>query len=225
MLSFRNFLSVLITLLTIHLNGQDNEVLFTGSREVKPGRYESILGSPMLFEQDVLLDIVNRNGTLCKALIGNFNGYSHHVEVMQGSKRMILDLNQFTIVKCNTSDSILLDLILIKGAHPKFPDKLMVQLFRGQKYTLLMDYHFKISQRKISNYGKPLVLKEFQLAPVYFLQKDNDFFRIKLNQKSILKKLDDRKTALDILDIKQYDLSRESGVIDLLKNLESVKAD
>jgi hypothetical protein len=212
---------IALLLIITELHAQEPDPLIINSQEIKTDRYDNILGSPFLFEDDVFLDIISRNGALYKNLIGNYNGFDQGVEIYNGEKRIKLDKSQFTVIKFINSDSTLNDLMLIKGAHPKYPEKLIIQLFRGQKYSLLMEYHFRIKQQKLSNYGKQIVLKEFEFAPIYYLQIDNNWNKIKLTEKCILRKIDNRRKGNEILKKHSFHLNSESEVIQFLKKLES----
>lgn len=201
---------------------QVSDPLLINSQEIKANRYENIIGEPYLFEENVLMDIISRNGTLYKNLIGNYNGYEQVLEIYNGERHIKLHNNHYTAAKFYSSDSTLNHLILIKGAHPKFPDKNIIQLYRGSKYSLMMEYRFEVDQKKITNYGKSIVLKEFEFTPIYYLQNNNDWFRIKLSEKSIFRKIDDRKKGFDLLKAKQYNLSLESDVVKFFKDLENI---
>lgn len=214
------FRILLFSMCTSFILAQEEISLFIGSQEIKENRYSNILGSPFLFEDDVPMDIVSKHGIFYGNLLGNFNGYDQSIEIRKGEKRIVLNSDQFTIVKFNYTDSLSNEILLIKGAHPYYPKKFIIQLFRGKKYTLLMEYKYKIDQKKFSNPGKTLVLREFQFIPIYYLQKDNDFAKIKLNQHSILRKIDYRKIGLDLLEKNRYNLIKENEVIKFLRDLE-----
>lgn len=215
----------LVVLLSFNIicfaNAQDGKIIMTNSVEVDENRYKDFKGSPFLFPENVPLEMVARDGSLFKDLIGNYNGHEEVIEIIVDDKMISLDELWYSIIKFYPENDGDKEVIMIKGGHPKYPDKFVIQLYRGEKYTLLKEFDVRVSENKVQDVGKTVTFKKFMHIPIYFLIMEDEVERVKLNKKNLLNQLGKDKAKEQLIKKHKLHLKKEEDVIKFLKLLDA----
>ena len=198
------------------LYGQD---LIQG-RMVDPNRYIMMKGSPFLFDDWVLVNIISSSGKPLENVPINFNGYTQNFESIVDGKILEVELGYFIAMQLITPDSNCGKQSFIKLQHPLMSNKYPLFIYNGFKHRLAKDFSVTIVENKIETPGKTEKFRSFKSNTGYFFMKNAEWVSLKLTEKDVLQKLNHPKAA-GYIKQNNINVTTEAGLCQLLSWLET----
>lgn len=215
----------LFAFLTAELTAQSDStiVIFTNSQPIEAFRYRDVKGSPYLFDDFVIGNIVSTNIDVYENMALNLNGHTNHFEVRRGREVVELDETWYLRVEIHPELNPTLSrrfgkekIIFQRSIHPKLQNVFAQVLFAGTRTVFLRTFHADLSKKTVQDVGKTLEFKRFNGKFLYHLIKDGELVHLRLKKKNILKTLGERKEMEAFAKENNIDFKDEKDLIRLV---------
>lgn len=198
-------------------------VIFTNSQDIDPYRYRDVKGSPYLFENLVIGDIVSTNIDVYQDMPLNLNGYTKNFEVRRGNKMVELDPRWYLRVEIHPELNPGLDpafgkekLVFQRGIHPKLENVFALIIFAGARTIFLKTFHADLSKKKVEDVGKTLEFQRFFGKFTYYIIADGELITVSTRKKTFLKALGSKKELETFAHDNNIDFDSEKDLIKLV---------
>ena len=190
--------------------------------------YSGIKGSPMLFDDWVMGDVITITGRKIDSVYLNYDAYGKEVLINSQGKAVPLDTDTYMSFQIpgeyeNEHVDVVPGekLLFIRGVNNKFPDQYIQVLHNGQLYKLLKDYFVTIGKQTAQIPGKTITTERFKTDKRYYILGPNELKQVKLRKKEILGALPKSNALKSFIEDNKLDLKKEKDVIMLLKEYET----
>ncbi len=199
-------------------------LILTDSKKVKPNRYKDVKGSPFLFENWVLANIVSSNIDIYENLRVNYNGDTKSFEILRESDLLALDKRWCLRVEIypDRNPGLAKDfgndkLIFQKGIHPRLDEEFSHIIYAGNTLTLIRNFEISTTNQKIEPPGgTTTVFKRFVSSFSYYLIKEGELISVKPRKNSMIKALGKNKAAENFIQSENIDFSSAKDLAKLL---------
>ena len=168
---------------------------------IDPDRYKDIKRSPYLYKNFVSGKVFDIAEGYWVYIPLNYNGYSKQFEFEENGSASELNEKYYLEIVMSGEDlnpayspKYMNDsTVFVRGTHPKYPEEFYIEVFREGDFAILKYFEIDLSERKVEDVGKTLVLKSFAPRFRYFHVVGSEVKNIKLNKKG-LESLVDKET-------------------------------
>ena len=192
---------LIMSLSAISQDPPKQELEVVDKSPIDPDRYKGIKRSPYLYKKFIAGKVFDKAEGYWVYIPLNYNGYSKQFEFEENGiaselnekfyERIVMISGNFNPAYSPKymSDST----VFVKGAHPNYPEDFYIEVFRKDDFAILKYFEIDLSERKVEDVGKTLVLKSFASRFRYFHVTGNVVKNIKLNKRG-LEPLVDKET-------------------------------
>lgn len=177
-----NIAFLLLFLSSISLQGQTS-VLSTQSQSIDADRYKDIKGTPYLFNEWVIADIIDADGNKIENVKVNYNGFDHGLEVMKNDRITILDEKfypQIIIKDHGLKKNVDGHIILVPYQRNSTTQGMYVQeIYSSENVSLYKKFRVAKKETESNTPGKILVMKRFNKYTEYILKHGTEYVAIK----------------------------------------------
>ena len=170
------------------LTADDLTYLLEASRVVDPERYPNVRGTPYRyadFDTIVVYDPAINAYVLDRA---NYNGFSNQIEFYTADGQL-RELAQRNFLRAEVPQAEGKPHVYVFGLNPKFRDRYVQLLHRGDFVTATMVYDVKNDEKITQTVGKTLKFQRFNPKSLHFAIVDGDFLTLKLTSKQLAEDL------------------------------------
>ena len=219
---FRSLLCLLslFSFSSLTLVAQKGELLLTNSKEIEVDRYEDIQGSPYLFDSWIPGSITNMEAAITEVAEVNYNAHTHLFEIKKDQQYIELDPTWYIQVFLHPTDSDVLT--FQKAFHAELPPTFMQLLYQGTEAQLFKQVEKTISKKVFQDVGKTRTVKRFFEKTTYALIQDGQLYQFRLNKKSILKALGQKKAIESFLKENKLKLNSEEALLKVVTFYEGL---
>jgi len=215
---FSFLLAISLFLFTNILTAQSNEVLLTNSKKIDTKRYEDIKGSPYLLEAWLPGSILSNEKELTPVEALNYNAHTRTFEIKQEDRFIELDPTWYSELILQADSET--PLTFRKASHPSIEGQFMQLLYEGDG-RLYKQVESKISKKTFNNVGKTIHVEQFVDRTTYHWVKDATIQSFKMNKKSIIKSLGQKKVIEGFLKKNKVKLKSDAQLTQLIAHLDS----
>jgi hypothetical protein len=205
---------------TLNLGGQSNVA------RTWDNRYEGVRGTPYLKNVWQNAQIISIEGKVYNNVPLKYDVYSNLLAIKNSKGDSIstetTNIKEFTWI--GTGMTFVKEPLLDNTTDLKNFGRLYQQIFKGNKTTLLKNYRKELLKADYQGgYNANRRYDELIDETDYYLKKDTQIEKIKLNEKNIVKFLADKeKEVKDFIKKQKLNLKNETDVVKLLQYYESL---
>jgi hypothetical protein len=209
------FLSCISLLTNNTVYSQIKTHFFDNTREIEINRYEDVKGTPYIYKEWRLANIIDSKDLIFEDVKINYNGYTENFEVRIDNKFIELDEKFYkridVLIPNNEKE------VYLPGVHEKLNKKFIRVLFKKDKIMLLKDFKARMIENVVQNVGKPETFKRFVPIKKYFILNTDELTPINLTKKSILAYFDNKIDLDDFVKKNKIKMKSEEDIIKILE--------
>ncbi len=206
-----------INLLTINaIFSQNKTHFFDNAREIKINRYEEVKGTPYIYKEWRLANIIDNNNLIFENVSLNYNGYTKNFEVRIDDQ--FIELNEkfykrIDVLLPNKKEKE----VYLRGVHEKFKEGFIRVLFNKDNIMLLKDFEARMIENVVQNVGIPETFRRFVPITKYFIKNNDELTPINLNKKSIQAYFENKIDLDDFVKKNKIKMKSEEDIIKILE--------
>ncbi len=191
------------------------------TRQLADNRYDDIKGSPYLYDEWKYASLFNRDSTLIKYVLLNYNGYEKQFEIKYGRITATFDDRLFDRITVYVEDTLSEKVEwFVRGLHFDIAPQMVNVIYDGQVYKLIRD--FKVRLVKLTDDFPGTTLERYRFAKDYYytLLYQDKLYMMRLTRNRFIKVTGKRELINKIIVENQLDITKEPDVVRLLELLE-----
>lgn len=215
------YLTLVLTFFSFQLTAQKQIILVDNAIEIETDRYKDIKASPYLFQDWALATLVGTRGEETRDVQINYNGYNQEFEILAKGKHITLDTDPYKEIKIISSDGKE-EFFFKRGLHKKYAFKFAQVIYNGEQVKFLEEFFADISDKKVENVGKTIVMQRFMKKSYYFILQNDELIRIKRKKKDFIKVLGHKSALEKFIKKNKLKLNNTEDIKKLLTYYESL---
>jgi len=186
---------LVLCFISIQSIGQ-NSIILTNADPIDPYRYEGIKGSPYLFDDFTIGEIIDKNGDVYNDVTLNYNAYAQEVEVRKGDQFIELEPGFFKSFQISDSKALkklgftnLSKLPFQYKPHPQLDNAYYMELYNSEfvkAYVMIRKTVYTTIERPP---GKLIEKNKFRSEKQLIVIDKNELLKTSMKKKSIIKAL------------------------------------
>lgn len=212
------FLIVILTIILASTSTSPAQYLLTHSKPIDPYRYFNIMGSPYLYAHWKYADIIDRDSTIYKHILINYNGYEHSFEAIITNDTVTIDYDLVNEIKVYAIDTTTHNNNeeFIRGVHFDIATQLSNVIYNGANIKLIRNCEVRLVEITDETPGTTLVRNRFARTNYYFILYKSKLYPTRLTAYKLGKILDDKTFVKQTAKEAGLNLTHEQDVIKLL---------
>lgn len=212
---------IFLVLLTNSVYAQISNISLGGSSEVlREKQYADIDGSPYMNKNWMSGVLIDTEGREYSNYMIRYDAYKERVEYLNDGKIYEVIPTMYPTFKINYLDeeSNRVEQLEFKMQKdiPGLKGFVYVNiLYQGVKYAFIKKPKILLVDETVNSYGTTQRTRRFQSETYFFIKKDDEYKKVRINKKSILLEFPEFETVL-----KQSKIKDESDVVNLLQQIE-----